>query len=111
MKNEEQWTQLQRRYRIAEVVIWSEYFLNDMKKRMYLNRSEWQFQHGHKNKQEECIKEKKAGNIMVRSNAIDVKNGKTVIGTILYNSIDNKKGEDNEESRNEEFNRILNQTI
>lgn len=48
---------------------------------------------------------------MVRSNAIDVKNGKTVIGTILYNSIDNKKGEDNEESRNEELNRILNQTI
>lgn len=37
MKNEEQWMQLQRRYQTAVPVIFSEYFLKEIKKRMYLS--------------------------------------------------------------------------
>lgn len=91
MKNEEQWMQLQRRYQTAVPVIFSEYFLKEIKKRMYLSSTKHKKRpHDHKDEEEDCIEKKEAGNKVIGSNTIDVQNRETVVGAILHDSIHNE---------------------
>ena len=48
---------------------------------------------------------------MIGSNTIDVQNRETVVGAIFHDSIHNEQRKNEEESRDEYLNRILNKPI